>query len=204
MKPELILVGGGGHCRACIDVIQSDATYEIVGIVDLIENLHHSVMGHEVIASDEDLPELAQQYENFLVTIGHIKDARKKIAIYSTLKSLGVTLPFIISPLAYVAPSTKIKAGTIVMHHAIINSGAELGENCIVNTRALVEHDAVIDNHCHISTGAVVNGGVRIGSGTFIGSLTTIRENIHIGTNCIIGAGQAVMQDVEDNTTFKH
>ena len=33
MKP-LVLIGGGGHCKSCIDVIQSKAEYHPVGIID--------------------------------------------------------------------------------------------------------------------------------------------------------------------------
>jgi hypothetical protein len=29
----ILLLGGGGHCRACVDVIEAEAKYQIVGIV---------------------------------------------------------------------------------------------------------------------------------------------------------------------------
>ena len=48
------------------------------------------------------------------------------------------------------------------MHGAIINSGAEIGKNCIINSRALIEHDAKIESNCHISTGAIVNGNTIV------------------------------------------
>ena len=203
MQPELILVGGGGHCRSCIDVIQLENAYRIAGIVDIKERLHQSVMGYEIIATDDALPELARRYDNFLITVGQIKNAHKRTTIYSNLKKLGVTLPVIVSPMAYVAPNATIENGTIVMHHAIVNSGAVLGINCIANTRALVEHEAVIGDHCHIATGAIVNGGARVGNRTFIGSLTMIRENLNIGANCVIGAGQVVLEDIKDNTILR-
>ena len=196
MRPEIILVGGGGHCKSCIDVIHLDDNYKIAGIVELKEKRHHTTLGYKVIASDEDLPELARKYENFLVTIGQIETANKRIDIYNKLKDLGVKLPVIISPLAYVAPKTLIGDGTIVMHHAILNVHSSLGENCIVNTRALIEHDAFISDHCHIATGAFVNGGARVGRGTFVGSSTTIRESVEIGAKCVVGAG-SVARDEE-------
>ena len=34
-KEKLILVGGGGHCKACIDVIEEQGKFEILGILDL-------------------------------------------------------------------------------------------------------------------------------------------------------------------------
>ena len=37
MKEKLVLIGGGGHCRACIDVIERENKYQIAGIVDIKE-----------------------------------------------------------------------------------------------------------------------------------------------------------------------
>ena len=37
MKEEIILIGGGGHCKSCIDVIEQEGKYQIAGIVDLPE-----------------------------------------------------------------------------------------------------------------------------------------------------------------------
>jgi N,N'-diacetyllegionaminate synthase len=37
MKPELILIGGGGHFKSCIDVIERQRKYRIAGIVDTPE-----------------------------------------------------------------------------------------------------------------------------------------------------------------------
>ena len=34
-KPEIILVGGGGHCKSCIDVIEAEGRFIIKGIIDL-------------------------------------------------------------------------------------------------------------------------------------------------------------------------
>ncbi len=31
---EIILVGGGGHCKSVIDVIEQEAKYKIAGIID--------------------------------------------------------------------------------------------------------------------------------------------------------------------------
>ena len=31
---KIILVGGGGHCKSCIDVIENENKYKIIGIID--------------------------------------------------------------------------------------------------------------------------------------------------------------------------
>lgn len=70
MKGGIILVGGGGHCKACIDVIEKENKYKIAGIIDIREKLHQKVLGCEIIATDDDLPRLVKEYDYFLITIG--------------------------------------------------------------------------------------------------------------------------------------
>lgn len=195
MKTEIILIGGGGHCKACIDVIEQEGNYQIAGIVDLPEMLHQKVLGYEIIATDKDLPDLVKEYKYFFITLGQLETVNKRIEIFIKLNAVSVVLPCIISPFAYVSTYAKIGKGTIVMHHALVNAGAEIGTNCIINSKALIEHDALIEDHCHISTGAVINGGVRVGSGTFVGSNAVSREYIEIGKDSVIGCAARVVRD---------
>jgi len=183
---QLLLIGAGGHCRSCIDVIEQEGRFEIAGIVDKGGEAECSklkaqsqkntavaeteVLGYPIIGTDDDLPELRKKYCHALVTVGQIKSPDVRIRLHQLLLSLGFELPTIISPLAYVSRHAKIGQGTVIMHHALVNAGAVVGENCIINTKALVEHDAVIEDHCHIATGAVVNGGVVVQGCTFVGS----------------------------------
>ena len=196
MKEKIILIGGGGHCKSCIDVIEQQGNYHISGIVDVSEKLHQKVLGYEIIATDDDLPKLVNENESFLVTLGQIKSPEKRIRIFQILKDLKAKLPLIISPLAYVSRHAQIDEGTIVMHFALINAGAKIGRNCIINNKALIEHDAIIGDHCHIATGAIINGGVKVGSGTFFGSNSASKEYIEIEENAVIGCGEKIIKNI--------
>lgn len=203
MKEEIVLIGGGGHCKSCIDVIEQNGVYSIAGIVDVPEKVNTTVLGYRVIAADKDLKEVAKKYSNFLITIGHIKNPEKRIILYKKIKNIGGGLPAIVSPLAHVSRHASIGEGTIVMHHALINADAKIGVNCIINSKALVEHDTEIGDHCHIATGAVVNGEACIESETFFGSNSTSRECIRIGRKSIIGFHMRVKTDIPPNTVLK-
>ena len=196
MKEKIILIGGGGHCKSCIEVIEQEGRFTIAGVVDVPEKKQHNVLGYPVIGSDADLAELIKTFPNVLITLGQIKSPARRMALFEELQNLGARFPVIRSPLACVSSHAQIAEGTIVMHHALINAGARVGRNCIINTKALVEHDAVIEDHCHISTGAVINGGVRVGSGTFFGSNAVTKEYISIGTNSVIGCGAKVTKNI--------
>jgi sugar O-acyltransferase (sialic acid O-acetyltransferase NeuD family) len=159
-KPKIILVGAGGHCRSCIDVIEREGRFDIAGVVDCPDFVGENVLGYPLLGRDEDLPALREKCQYALVTVGQIKTPEIRMRLFQQLQSLAFELPAIISPGAYVSRHARVGAGTIVMHDALINAGASVGENCIINSKALIEHDATVGSHCHISTGAIVNGAV--------------------------------------------
>ena len=193
-KEKIILIGGGGHCRACIDVIEQEGRFAIAGIVDMPEKKQHTVLGYPVIGSDADLAELIKTIPNILITLGHIKSPIRRIELFNDLMRMGAHFPVIQSPLAYVSRHAQVAEGTIIMHHVLINAGARVGRNCIINTKALVEHDAVIEDNCHISTGAVINGGVKIGSGSLFGSGAISKEYISIPSKSFIKANSLISE----------
>jgi len=189
---KIILIGGGGHCKSVIDVIEQEARFEIAGIVDKIELLGSKILGYPVIGNDFDIEILAKKYQYALVTVGQIESPSLRIKLFDLASKAGFTIPSIISPNAYVSKHSKIGDGTIIMHHAIVNANASIGDNCIVNSKALIEHDCLISSYCHISTNAIINGGVKIGPKCFIGSNVTTKNNIIIKENSFIKAGTLV------------
>ena len=176
MKEKIVLIGGGGHCKSVIDVIEKQNKYDIIGIVDTHDNLGKNLSGYTVIATDDELDTIFKECPNACITVGHINsnDLRKKL--FNLAIKIGYTLPTIISPLAYVSKNACIDKGCIIMHHALVNSGVKIEKNCIINTKALVEHDSIIAAHSHISTGAIINGDCIIGADSFIGSGSVITE----------------------------
>jgi sugar O-acyltransferase (sialic acid O-acetyltransferase NeuD family) len=201
-KPGLILIGAGGHARACIDVIEQQGQYQIAGLVGLPAELHSQHLGYEVIATDDALAQLAQSIPYALITTGQIKTAKLRMRLYQQATQCGFQMPVIISPTAHVSRHATVGAGSIVMHGAIVNAGAKVGNNCIINTLTLLEHDTEVKDHCHISTGAILNGGVSVGAGSFIGSGCVLKEGLAIGKNCLVGIGLTVRHTLADATRF--
>jgi len=202
MNSEIILIGGGGHCKSCIDVIEQEGR-TIAGIIEADINNKSHLLGYPVIGTDEDLPKLVGRY-HCLITVGYITQREPRIRLYKKLRDLNAIMPTIVSPRAYISQHAKIGQGTIIMHGAIVNAGASVGNNCIINSHALIEHDATIEDHCHISTGSIINGGSRIGRACFIGSQTMIREYINIKENSLIGGGMSALFDLPPNSVMKH
>lgn len=186
---NLYLIGGGGHCKSCIDVVEQTGEFKILGIFDKKENISNIVLGYEIIGSDEDLKKYVTKENFFLITIGQIKSAESRIKIYNLLLSYDAQIATVVSPRAYVSSHSEIGEGSIVMHDVLVNTNVKIGKNCILNSKSLIEHDSNIGDHCHISTAAVVNGNCTIGGETFIGSNAVLKEGILIPNASIVSAG---------------
>lgn len=202
----LVLIGGGGHCRSIIDIIESITSYsiscggklKIVGITDIYENYGKNVLNYKINFTLEDFIRPGIENYRFIIAFGQILGTNNRPEVFAYIKENGGSFATIISPTARVSPYAQIGEGTVVMHGACINAGACVGKGCIINTGAIVEHDSFVGDFTHISTGAVVNGGCRVGYGCFMGSNSTMLNGIAICDNTVVGAGSVITKHINE------
>jgi sugar O-acyltransferase (sialic acid O-acetyltransferase NeuD family) len=190
---NLILIGGGGHCISVIDVIDENK-FNILGILDLPENVGEEVLGRKIIGTDDNIADYVNS-ALFVVTLGFLDNdptPTLRTNIYNKVIEFGGKFATIISPHAYVSKYAIIEEGTVVMHKACINANAHIGKNCIINTFANIEHNCTIGDHATISTGAMINGDCIVGSLVFIGSQCVLSDKVIIPNNTIIGSNSFV------------
>lgn len=194
---NLILIGGGGHAKSCIDIIRSTAQYNILGYIDLTPCLDDK-FGIPYLGNDEVIPDYIQGNQ-FLICIGHTQSSEIRKKMYQHLKNLGAKLATIVSPHAHISSYASIGEGSIIFHGVSIQADAHIGVNCIINNHALIEHESRIGDHSHISTGSIVNGNVQIGQGVFVGSGAVLKQGIEVGSSALIGMGSIVLNHVAAN-----
>lgn len=194
-QKNLILIGGGGHCKSVIDVAES-AGYNILGILDMPEDVGKQVLDYMVIGTDDDIPQYVDKAE-FIITVGFIKNPAIRIKIYNRIKEAGGKLATIIASTASVSNYASLDEGTVIMHQAFVNAGAKIGANCIINTFCNIEHDAQIGAQSHISTGTMVNGDCKVGERVFIGSQSVLANGIEVGDDIVVGAGSLVRKSIK-------
>lgn len=197
---SIILIGGGGHCKSVIEAAES-ADYQILGVLDMPEEVGKEILSTTVIGTDDDIPAYVDKAE-FVITVGFIKNPMIRIKLYNKVKEAGGKLSTIIASTAHVSKYATIGEGTVVMHQAFVNAGAKVGNNVILNTFTNIEHDAVIGNQCHISTGAMINGDCKVGNNCFIGSQSVLANGITIGDDIIVGAGSLVRKSISEKGIY--
>lgn len=191
---DLVLIGGGGHCKSVIEVAES-AGYRIAAILDTPDHVGNDVLAYKITGTDEDIPRYVGNAE-FIITVGHIKSPAIRMTLHRKVIEAGGRLATLVASSAYVSHYAQIGTGTVIMHHAMVNADAIIGEGCIINTFANIEHDAVIGDFCHISTGAMVNGNCEVGKGTFLGSQAVMVNGVSIIEGCVIAAGAMVRKNI--------
>ncbi|AHC16490.1 NeuD/PglB/VioB family sugar acetyltransferase [Salinispira pacifica] len=197
MKEKILLIGGGGHCRSCIDVIETEGKYEIAGIVDGALEKGSDVLGYPVLGEDEDIPELLSKITtNCLITVGQIKSPAVRVKLVELTAQLNASFPIIVSPHAYVSSHAEVNAGSIIMHGAVVHVGVKVGAHCIINSQALLEHDSQVGSFTHISTAAILNGDVLVNDRCFVGSSATLYQGINIASGVIVPAGSVVRKSI--------
>ena len=94
---NIILIGGGGHAFSCIDVIEKEKKYKIIGIVDKKLKIGKKILNYKIIGKDQNLKDLRKKADYAFVTVGQIGLSEIRKNIFLNLKKLGFKLPSIIS-----------------------------------------------------------------------------------------------------------
>lgn len=197
---DLLLIGGGGHCKSVLDTITSSDKFNVIGIIDIKEKVGSYVDKIKVIGTDDDLEKFFEEgIKSAFITIGNVNVSFARQNIFLKLKKIGFKFPEIIDADAIISTNCTIGEGTYVGKRVIVNSHATIGENCIINSGAIIEHDCIIGDFAHIAPGAVLSGGVKVGNNSLLGTNSTVIQGVNIGENTLIGAGSVVIKNINDN-----
>jgi hypothetical protein len=96
----LLLLGAGGHARACIDVIEREARFAIAGLAGHAEEQGTTVFGYPVVGGESQLPELLASHAFAVVTVGQIKTPDVRMRLFELVTRHGRPAPPIVSPAA--------------------------------------------------------------------------------------------------------
>lgn len=200
MKNNILLIGGGGHCKSIIDTIKTSTNYNIVGIIDKKENIGKKILDIDIIGTDDKLKFFREEGIKYaFLSVGSIGEIKLRYDLYTLAKKLGYEFPNIIDSSSILANDIKLGTGNFIGKGVIINSNVRVLNNCIINTGAILEHDCEIKDFCHIAPGTVISGNVKVGKNSHIGTNATVIQNIRIGDNTIIGAGSVVIKNIDSN-----
>lgn len=197
-KRQLVLIGGGGHCKSVLDCVVRMKKYEKILVVDPLLEPHTKLLGvAEAAGSDEMLRDIyvAGCREAF-IAVGSIKSAALRKKLWEKAEKIGFRFPVIIDPSAVVSETAFLGEGVFIGKNAVVNAEAQIGRMAIINTGAVIEHECRVGAFAHIAINAVLCGQAEAGEGAFVGAGAVMIQGMKAGMGSVIGAGSVVLCDV--------
>lgn len=192
---DVVLVGNGGHARACLDA-WPDGPLVAIGYLGPEPGER---LGLPYLGPDDELDALAGSgLRHAFVALGS-GAVRARVGLRCV--AAGMELVTVVAPTAQIGRTATLGDGTIAMHRSVVGASAVIGRGCIVNTGATVDHDVVVGDHVHIAPGVNVAGSVTIREHAMLGVGASVVPGITIGAGATVGAGAVVIRDVADGAT---
>lgn len=184
---KFILIGGGQHAHVVLDSLFSQGA----DVVAIFDNTHREgeIFGvpHRGEYDPSFVPEAAA-----IIAIGS-NTTRKQI-----VGTVSHTFSNTIHPSVIFSNFASLGHGNMILHGAIVQAHARIGNHVIINTGAQVDHDCVIGDYAHIAPHVTLCGNVQVGEGALIGAGSTVIPGKKIGAWAVVGAGSVVINDVPD------
>lgn len=194
MKKKIFIYGAGGHGKVVADIVQESGVIIDGFLDDDKSKIGKQILRYRILGN---LSYIKNPHScSLLLAIGDNSDRKR---IYEKVRSMEIGIANAIHKRAYIAKSSKIGEGVVIMANAVINPDTVIENGTIVNTGATVDHDCHIGEFVHICPGVHVAGSVSIGSLSFIGIGTNIIQNISIGKDVTVGAGAVVISNLVDH-----
>lgn len=199
-KKQAIVIGAGGNARVVLSILNSINTYNIVGILDLRENVTDEIiLGIPVIGSIDKIKDFDNNIFDIFLAIG---DNSMRRMIFQKVKRYNFSFPNLVSKHAIVDVNSEMGEANIICPRAFVGPSSIIGDNNLINTGAIIEHEACIKDHCHLAPLSVVAGRSFINNECFIGASATIIDKISLSEKIVVGAGSTVINDISISGTY--
>ena len=143
-RHNCVILGGGGHASALIDILQTTRLAVPCAILDPDRSRWGSdLFGVPILGGDDKLSELVDKnVTHFLVGLGSTGDNRHRRRLFELGLSFKMTPLTVKHPSAFCSSMAQVGPGSQLFPGSIVNTGASLGANVIVNSGAIVEQNS--------------------------------------------------------------
>ena len=99
---NIVLVGSSGHAKVVIDIVERQARYRIVGLIDAFRKVGETTLGYAVLGSESDLLALAAEHDlkGVIVAIGEHSVVGAGSLVLSAVEAFSI---------AYGSPAKKVR-----------------------------------------------------------------------------------------------
>lgn len=196
---DLVLIGAGGLGReaaAAVDAINRlRPTWRLLGFLDDDARLHGTlVSGRSVRGPVELLAELPGAA--VVVCVASPDDPDRRLRLVQRLRLPPDRFGSVLHPGAWLADSTRLGAGCLVLAGVVTTCDVVLGDHVALMPHAVLTHDDEVGDGATFAAGARVGGGVRVGEAAYLGSGSMVRQGLAVGRRAVLGMGGVLLEDL--------
>lgn len=208
LHKEVVVVGGSGFGRECLDVLEAAQVYDsgiyLLGVLDdglseiNIKRLINREIGY--LGRIDDWLATKHTATHFVLGIG---SPRIRRMLSQKMVNAGLVPMTLIHPTAILGSKIQIEAGVVICAGAVISTNVVLGPYVHINPNVTIGHDSVLDEFVSINPAAVISGEVHVKADTLVGAKALVLQNLVVGERVTIGASALVTKNVPDGVVVK-
>jgi sugar O-acyltransferase (sialic acid O-acetyltransferase NeuD family) len=200
---NVVVFCAGPQTRVIIDILKDQPKFNIVGLIDSVQDIGSDFYGHTIIGRQNELSKLCNDYDfnSGIVGLGD-NYLREKVVVEILEQKKDFNFISAISKFASISNTSRIGIGSVIMPGVVVNSEALVGDFCVINTNSSLEHNCLIENFSSLSAGVTTGGYFKLGRYSAIALGVTILDWITIGENVVVGSGSLVTKDLESHSLY--
>jgi sugar O-acyltransferase (sialic acid O-acetyltransferase NeuD family) len=196
---DLLIVGAGAFARELRQFIPQSFPARAVKLKGFLSNNPHDLdqfnISEPILGDPEEYT--PQENDRFLLGIGEIEH---RLRVTEALKSRGAIFLTLIHPTAYLDSGATLGEGCIVYPFVTIMNEAHLGNFVMLNIYSSVGHDSQIGHYCNFSPYATTNGFSVLEDEVFLGTHASVLAYLRVGRGSKVSANSVVTQNVGPHT----
>lgn len=169
-----LLIYGSKEFATTVAELVRHCGHEAVGMVDDY-NSGNGILGNLDAVSRSHPP----SEFGVAIAIGYT-NLPARWAAWERIRSAGYQAPALIHPRAYVADSSRVGEGAMIMAGAIVDVHVEIGDLTVLWPNTCINHDSKVGPNTFVSPSATICGFVDIGAHSFVGAGAVIVDHCRV------------------------
>ncbi len=151
MKYNLLILGAGQYGMVAKEIAESMGDFEKIAFLDDKNEM--------AIGKLSDYLKFVNEFDSATVAVSN---ADVRLQYMEKLERADLHIITLVSPKAYIAPSSQIGKGSIIEPMAVINANSAVGNGTIVCAGAIVNHNATVGKGCLLQCGSIVTAASTV------------------------------------------
>jgi len=127
-----------------------------------------------------------------------IPDTRERINLVQAAIAYNFDLPTVVHPSAVILSGAEIAQGCILEPKVYVGLDVEIGVACQLRAGSHVDHNSVLGDYVTLNPNAVVAGNAFIGAGSSINLSASVSNGVKLAEKTTVGAGAMVLRSFSE------